>query len=342
MTEAFNQTIQSPLPAEIIAQAAAWHVQLSAPDCSTAEQLAFAHWHEADARHAQAYARMQALWAGFEAAEHPTALSALKETLKPRKLKLNKKLTAKLNKKLGASALLLLLALSGWQLRHSEIAGYWLADYRTAVGQQNLVKLADGSQLTLNTNTAVNITFSADQRHIALLRGEIHLQVAKDKQRPLIVETAHGTARALGTEFVVRKHAEATEVTVQESSVRACAMPETCVTLHANESTHIPQGGLQLQTAQPVLQKQVVDAQAAAAWTQAKLLVDDQPLVAVLQELSRYRQGYLYFDPQALAQIRVSGVYALNDTQRTLQALVATAPIRMVQYTPWLVVIKPE
>lgn len=71
------------------------------------------------------------------------------------------------------------------------------------------------------------------------------------------------------------------------------------------------------------------------------LVVDDRPLNQVLAELSRYRYGRIIYNENEMAGLRVSGVYALDDTDRTLAVLLATTPIRIKQYTPLLVVVSP-
>jgi len=78
----------------------------------------------------------------------------------------------------------------------------WTADYRTTVNQRRVVTLADGTQLTLNTNSAVNIAYSGAQRRIQLLAGEIFIATGKDAaQRPFFVGTPHGRLQALGAHF---------------------------------------------------------------------------------------------------------------------------------------------
>jgi transmembrane sensor len=73
----------------------------------------------------------------------------------------------------------------------------------TASGQRRSFTLDDGSRLGLNSHSAVDLLFDADQRLLVLRRGELLIQVAADPQRPLRVRTAQGQVQALGTRFLV-------------------------------------------------------------------------------------------------------------------------------------------
>ncbi len=313
--------------ADIIVQAAEWHTQLQADDVSDLDRDGFAQWMAADARHATAYMQMQKLWAQFDEVQEAPAKHALQAVLKPARRKRVKAATTAF----CLLGVMLLVAMGA----HTLPVRVLLADYHTGIGEQRTLELADHSRVTLDTHTAVNIHFNAGQRHIELLQGNILLQVAKDKQRPFIVETAEGTARALGTEFTVRRQRKVTQVMVIESRVEACSVqPRTCVTLSPSESTHL-QPGMTPRTT-------LVDPQAEAAWTHFKLVADHMPLPQLLNELQRYYAGHLSFNESALEGIYVSGVFALDNTTQTLGMLARTTPVTITPYTPWLTVVQPE
>jgi len=321
------QSTATSLDADIILQAAEWHTQLQSDDVSDVDRDGFAQWMAADARHATAYVQMEKLWTRFDQVQETPVKHALQAVLKPVRRKRVKAATA--------AFCLLGVMLAGVMAANTLPVRILLADAHTGIGEQRTLELADHSRVTLDTHTAVNIQFSAGQRHIELLQGNILLQVAKDKQRPFIVETAEGTARALGTQFTVRRQHQATQVMVIESRVEACAVqPRACVTLSPGESTHL-QPGMTPRTT-------LVDPQVEAAWTHFKLVADNMPLPRLLNELQRYHAGHLSFDDSALEGIYVSGVFALNNTTQTLGMLTRTTPVTITPYTPWLTVVRPE
>ncbi|GAB7564024.1 FecR family protein [Methylobacillus methanolivorans] len=319
------QSPASHIAPGIIEQAAKWHAQVHSGEATEAERAAFEQWRQVDATHAEAYARMEKLWSSFDEARDAPGKAALNAVLKPRRGKRMK----------TATRILSLLVVTGAAglASQTQPARVMRADYHTGIGEQRVIQLADSSRVTLDTHSAVNVDFSQGQRRIELLQGKILVEVAKDKQRPFIVETAEGTARALGTQYAVRRQKKVTQVTVIESSVEACGLQSECVTLQPGESARL-QRGLELTKAQ-------ADVQAETAWTRFKLVADDMPLPLLLKELQRYHRGHLYFNDEAVGNVHVSGVFALDDTTHTLKVLADTTPVVMTQYTPWLTVIKP-
>jgi transmembrane sensor len=79
--------------------------------------------------------------------------------------------------------------------------GYYFADYSTSPGQQRQITLADGSQITLNTDSAISVDFDPQQRRIRLIAGEAYFTIAPDNGRPFVVTTDEGEVQALGTAF---------------------------------------------------------------------------------------------------------------------------------------------
>ncbi|EPN70503.1 regulatory protein [Pseudomonas syringae pv. actinidiae ICMP 19079] len=79
-----------------------------------------------------------------------------------------------------------------------------------------------------------------------------------------------------------------------------------------------------------------------ADWTRGVLKVDDRPLSEVLQTLAAYRHGLLRFDTQALAGLRVSGVFRLDDSDAALATLADNLPIKVERFTDLLVIVKPD
>ena len=92
------------------------------------------------------------------------------------------------------------------QLSGSSLSGpaSGAATYETAIGGTSTIELADGSVITLNTNSRASVDFSVQQRIVQLERGELHIDVAHDPTRPLSVIAAGRIVKAVGTSFSVR------------------------------------------------------------------------------------------------------------------------------------------
>ncbi|MGU9859727.1 FecR family protein [Pseudomonas sp. LF245] len=306
---------------QIIQQAANWLTRLHDEDVTDADRQAFHTWCDADPRHAVAIERMRGLWGSLDTLPAKPARRALNRAFAPQRSR-------------GAQAVGVLgLVLCGWfGLQHLPL---WMADQRTGVGERRQIALEDGSQLQLNSNSAVDVKFDGHQRVIELLQGELWVEVAKDAQRPFVVRTDQGTATALGTRYLVKRAADGTTVvTVIESTVAVKGDSSDEVKVTAGQRAILDHGH-----AQPA---QATGSADPDAWTRGLLKVNDQPLSDVLQTLASYRHGMVRFDPQALHNLRVSGVFKLDDTGAALAALADNLPIQVEYFTDLLVVVKPR
>lgn len=329
-----SATLPEQPSASMVEQAAAWFIRLRDKEVGDQDKSAFAAWLAEHPLHQLAYQRMESMGATFHKLESRPALHALEQSLTP-EFKPVRKLSAKA----------LALSLSGMVAvglgLQTETANYWMADYRTAVGEQRVIELPDHSRITLNTHSAIDLDYSAHARRITLRQGEVLVEVAPDKSRPFIIANRDGTARALGTQYLVRQLADATQVAVVESTVEACTTPRallnaapSCVTLQAGQSTWLQH--------KQKLEVKAVDVDALTSWSSGRLAADNLTLVEVLQELERYRPGHMMYDPQALGDLRVSGLLPLSDPDRALEMLANYLPVEIKHYTPWLVVVQAQ
>ncbi len=211
----------------------------------------------------------------------------------------------------------------------------WLADHRTRVGEQRTEILADGSRLVLGGASAVDVQFGATRRDVTLLRGEVLVDVAGDPARPFAVDSPAGSVVALGTRFLVRREAEATEVTMLESRaavLRAGARGPDLVLEPGQRIRLDASGSRRLADIDPVAIEQ--------AFRRQRLVVQDQPLAAVLDRLGNERPGLLRHDLGNLAGTRVTAVLPLDDTDQALQLLNESFPLlRIRRFGTWLVLV---
>ncbi|WP_232251294.1 FecR family protein [Janthinobacterium sp. 1_2014MBL_MicDiv] len=195
----------------------------------------------------------------------------------------------------------------------------WTADYRTGVNRRRVVTLSDGTQLTLNTSSAVNIDYSGEQRRIVLLAGEIFIATGKDAaQRPFFVSTPHGGLQALGTRFTVRLHDAYASAGVLEGAVAVLADDGgQRLVLRPGEGAHFDSAGYHRQALAPY----------GGAWLGGMLVARDMRLADFLAELTRYCEQPLSCAP-GIASLRVSGSYPLADTDAILDAVCASLQLR--------------
>lgn len=212
---------------------------------------------------------------------------------------------------------------------------YLLADLRTGTSQWQETRLDDGSQVILDGRSAADLDFDTSQRKVRLIQGDILVEVAHDSRRPFIVETDHGSIRALGTRFIVERRDHATWLTMLESRVEVRTADGATVQVAAGQRLRLDDQGLG--------QPQRVDSSTfEQSWRNHQLVVWDRPLPEVLNELDRNFTGYLAYDARALANLRVSAVLPLDDPRRALRLLARSFPLEVKSYGPWLLQVSPE
>ncbi|MBL8268873.1 FecR family protein [Steroidobacter sp.] len=206
--------------------------------------------------------------------------------------------------------------------------------YETALGEQRSVVLEDGSVVTLNTASRIDVDFEESRRTIHLTAGEALFQVAHNPARPFDVIAGGTRVRAVGTQFNVDKRAEGTTVTVVEGKVAVLSesaaievLPTNDVT-NTNGTTYLIAG--QKLTLAAVVKPEVsvptpANVASATAWTQRRLVFDRRSLGEVAEEFNRYNRQAIRIDSPQLRAQEVTGVFQANDPDSFLE-FVAKVP----------------
>lgn len=314
--------------------AADWLTLLMSGEMGDAQQQQWRQWRQAHADHEAAWQHVEAVTGRMKSLERAPAYAALSPygaNGRPALAARRRATRLLLWGGIATGAGLLGTRTDAW---HASTA-----DYRSATGEQRNLTLEDGTRLTLNTGSAVNLRFDDTHRRILLVAGEIMITTRHDPaladKRPLLVATAEGTIRSLGTRFTVRQQAGWTRVAVQESAVEiapgAGAGLGNARRLHAGEQTRFNRNVVE--------PPQSADAH-ADAWVRGQLVADEQRLGDFLDEVGRYRTGVLRVDPQ-IAGLRLSGVFPLADTDRILATLPSVLPVRVQWRTRYWATVIP-
>ena len=300
-------------------QAINWFVRLRSESVSSAEKLAFNTWYQADASHRQAYDEIVAFW------QDPQFNQVLQtfEAKTPVKATNRYRLSSRLSLAVASVAMLAVL--------NQPLLSCWQADYCTAVGEIRTIALADGSQVTLNSDSAMNVNLRNGLRQVQLLNGEAFFDVQRDPQHPFTVDAHYSHTQVLGTRFAVKQDQQFDQVTVTSGVVEVSRQRQNPVLLNANDMIRV--------TATQHSSVQSVNPSLANAWLKGRLVFDNVPLSEVIAEIGRYRLGSLLIQDPALKNLKVSGRFDITDTDKALEALQQTLPITLYRLTPWVVVI---
>jgi transmembrane sensor len=304
----------APLPAAVVDAAVDWLVHLWSGEATEASRAQWQRWRAADPLHELAWRRVETTDARWRTGA-PGLAAALAGA--PR--------SAGRRHALGGMAALAVAGLAVYAGREQMATRGWLAELRTAKGEQRHLQLPDGTQLLLNTATALDIDFSPTLRRLHLHTGELLIATAPDTQapkRPFVVDTPAGRAQALGTRFTVRHDADgpaagATQVAVFDGAVELRGA-RSVQHIAAGQAAQLPAGGTAAALPPPQ----------APAWADGVLVASDMRLDAFVDELRRYRPGLIQLAPE-VAGLRLSGVFPLADTDRILQALVQVLPVQV-------------
>ncbi|MBF6030582.1 FecR family protein [Pseudomonas sp. P115] len=304
----------SPSSSERDQQALDWWTRLRNETITAQQRAAFELW-RADPLNANAYQNVEMLWKLLERPAHAVRHSERQRPASRRAI--------------YAAAACVLLAFATLMLMTPPLST-WGSDYATAAGQQQVITLADGSQLHLDTDSAVDITLNRDERRVHLLRGRVFLEVVHDG-RPFVVRSGDTRVQVLGTAFAVSHGADEDDVTLLRGRVEVMA-----------GGKHQPlQPGEQLKVINGQIQAPVaVDADRLLAWRNGQLQVRNAPLRDVLDELMRYQGGHVVWLDDQAAQRPISASFNLKQIDSALDALISAQKLRTTALTRRVLIVR--
>ena len=203
-----------------------------------------------------------------------------------------------------------------WHLLQREALRYQttLATLRGRMLQRSL---PDGSELTLDALSRIDVDFSADVRALRLHAGAAFFAVQRDAARPFVVHALGAKVTVLGTRFGVEiDGGDNISVQVESGLVRVEAHGQT-TELSAGQSLRVePDNLVPTQVASP------------ASWRKGELDFDNVPLGQALARVERYSPAPLRATP-AVAHLPISGTVRVADARSWLASLPNVLPVRV-------------
>ncbi len=311
-------------------EAVAWIARLASGEVTPLERSQAHEWCQRSPEHEQAFQKARRLWLGMEGVREAIAVPEGSTYVAPAALR------QPVWRRWALAAVLALVAL-GAVLQEQRL-DIWLADYRTTTGEQTSLTLADGSVIHLNTNTALSVEYTPAMRRIELLTGEAQFIVAKDEERPFVVHAAEGQTKAIGTEFVVRDYGQGATVTLLEGLVdvmvdRSLPGEVSHIQLHPGEQVIY-------NATEGLAQPQAANLQLATAWQRGLLIFEGTTLGTVVEEINRYRTGYVVLATDEIADYRVSGVFDLDNLDQALITIRSQLHLYALRITDFIVFLQ--
>jgi transmembrane sensor len=289
------------------AEAAAWIVRLHGPHRTPKLETAFQHWLATSEENARQFERVTEVW--------DTARNVPQGGIT--RLAQWKSAPSLLGSRfIRAAAAVMVCALFG-------LVAYsrWAVDvYRTGIGEERLVRLTDGSRLTLNSDTRIVVNFSRTRRHMTLTKGEAYFEVTHDPARPFVVAVGGHDVTALGTSFLVRYDHDRTAVILVDGKV-AISAPATPVLLAPGERLVLARN------TPPKVDMPHIDV--ITAWRRGEVILDKTPLDEAVAEMNRYEDEKLVIDSRQVGQLRISGIYHTGDSAGFAEAIAKLYHLRI-------------
>lgn len=307
---------------DIEEEASRWVVRMHSDQVTSEDERLFAAWLAEDEANAAAYDRQNKLWSGVGALRHnPSALAALlslrEETPHPRRPSRRGLFAASLA---GGA---IVAGGIGW-LSYQVLFG--TQAYATEIGEQRRILLDDGSAVTLNTNSALRLRFTNNERQLWLERGQAFFAVAHGDERPFRVFVGEDEVRAVGTAFDIRREGARARVTVEDGAVAVYRGAEID-TLRSQPAVVVAASQQLLVAPAGEIQIALVDTRRTGAWRFGQMVFESDPLSSAILEINRYNARQIVLADTSLNDMAINGVFQTGRPEAFVEALTTAFPV---------------
>jgi transmembrane sensor len=206
--------------------------------------------------------------------------------------------------------------------------------YQTEVGQTRSVPLEDGSHVTLDTGSRIEVALRAEERRIDLIHGDAYFEVAKDTKRPFVVSLDRARVVAVGTQFYVARDDNVLIVLVTEGKIRLERPTGSPREVSAGSEARLDASGLRISRPTDMEVEEMLE------WRSGYLLFRDTALVEAVAQFNRYAHKKMLIEDPSIGGIRIGGHFRLNDVQGFLWLLKSGFPINVDERSDRIVLTK--
>jgi transmembrane sensor len=307
-----------PHAADIEETAALWWARMASELKTPEDEAAFDAWLAESPEHGEAYNELCALDDRFSVLEGQPELAAYRVEAQLIEEKSRRSFLQRHGA--GLAATITAAAASALGFVYFNTAAIERQDFSTQRGETREVTFSDGSEAILGSDTRLAITFSNDQRLVTIQRGQVFFDVARDVARPFVAVAEERTITAFGTAFDVR--AFDNDLTVTLLRGRVAVAPE------GRASEAMLQPGQQFRALLGVTSVRDVNAEAEVAWRGGVLDFDDVSLGEAVARFNRSGTRSIILSDTSLLELRVSGVFRVDEPMTFVTALAAAFPVQ--------------
>jgi transmembrane sensor len=294
-------------------QAAAWFARWRSGQMIEADFEAIEAWFNSEPGNRQAFDDIAAIWEDIEPVRRDPAVMALREKAKRGARRGH---TMRLMRQAAA---VLMIATVGFAFARyaTDLFGAAPDRYVTRVGQTSTMRLADGSKVTLDTDSELKVwRRRLGDRRLELVRGRAFFDVASDPSRPFVVRTDQGSVTALGTSFDVRKEPRGLKVTLVEGKVRI----KPPVGVAKGEQVEMTAGQEYIGGADS-WRVTHDNTPYEVSWVTGDLVFNEEPLDVIVKEMNRYTRRKIIIGDAAVGERKLSAVLKIGETETLLTSV---------------------
>ena len=215
-------------------------------------------------------------------------------------------------------------------------------NYSTGHGEIRVLNLQDGTVVTLAPESKLRVSYTAQRRQVALLRGEGLFSVTKNPQRPFVVETGQTHVTVLGTEFTVKRHADQVSVAVREGKVKVAQAdginPDS--QLLSKQQILLPGEGVNASLNGEVGEVTAVNIDTIGVWKDGRLVYTNARLKEVIDDANKYYEGRIVFASQEVGELGISISFTTDNIDQMLDNLSQALPISLNRDLPGTVLLE--
>jgi transmembrane sensor len=317
-----------------------WLLRIQAGSLDSEELAQWLQWYDADSANRSAFEKVQATFEsihGLPPSERSAWASRLEALEPPQRSSWRAGFLPWVSRPVLATAFALTFALIAglvvWQLgRHGSVE---TSAFKTERAIHRDISLPDGSRVRLGARSQLFVNFTSQTRYVVLEGGEAFFNVAKDKERPFLVQAGEVTVRAVGTEFNVRRVMDKTIVAVTEGVVEVRQTlrpddrrPRQAASRSASKAIRVVAGEqVSVDPAASVVSVKQVNSEEVIGWQEGRLEFVDEPLGMVIDTINRYSHREIVITDKAVNELRFSGTVSREHIDQWLFALSEVFPV---------------